>query len=695
MTGPHGETLVVDWGLAKIIDPQFWKRRYVDGAADSEGTFTYLDTTDGTCEFKAEEVTKSQSGESTHSSNTTHRHSDADLFHFDPSVTIAGTKIGSPGYMSPEQERGDHDALDARSDIFSLGKTLEAILGAHLPADDVHFQPVSRGVLESISGLAAAPDPNQRYQSAAELAQDIERYLANEKRIARDENILEKFARVSRKRRKWIEPTLIAGVAIAFIAVLANTLINNHRGNSRQVLGILQNVIDHPDTIYRPIDREIVEQIPQLRELINTLPDRKKRADAKNALGRCALGAGMTGTSIELLLEAQQEYKELQSDDLQPVIFNQTQLADAYSRAGYHERAIQLAQELAGQAELEFGKQDLLYLNALQVLSTAHRKLGQYSQAEQTAREMLKSLPNKPSNSRIRVINDIVASKLDTHQSSVPIPGRAEIEQLIAMAQAIGDELDVATNDWVAAEQIHNEGVFKWKTQQFSEACKRFEKAIKIRSKIVGPSHALVSQTAEHLARATLDDVLGDCKLKKYRGLEPKFDSYNSVRYMEELIAKYSSWGTDSPTTYVFRKRLATAYYHRWKEFRRRSDLIAAIGVVEAAIAESSASDFGAKHEITFGLMEYKYRLQWQLAKVSGDKSGVIQSLNDLESMEPLYEELRTSKASKLYSRQYVGLLKQLVEKFETSDLLQKKMEYEAKLKFVKNKMKQVPDASN
>ena len=118
-------------------------------------------------------------------------------------LTESGAVLGTPAYMSPEQARGDAKRLDRRSDVYSLGATLYDILVGKPPFDDQivvnillkvineapqplrHHDPTIPPEVELIVGKCLNKEPEQRYATALALAEDIERFVSNQRITAR------------------------------------------------------------------------------------------------------------------------------------------------------------------------------------------------------------------------------------------------------------------------------------------------------------------------------------------------------------------------------------------------------------------------------------------------------------------------------------------------------------------------------
>ncbi len=221
MIGQFGETVMLDWGLAKVHGEQ----------DDRAGEFAE--------ELKALSI--SEGGR-----------------------TVTGRALGTPAYMPPEQAKGLIDEIDERSDIYSLGAVLYEILTGHAPFDGQNAWEIIQKVLHerppaitSIEQNAPAdlcavvaktltPEKELRYQSAIEVAHEIENYMAGGKVQAYEYSSWELI-------KRFVRQNVAASIAIAvvLITILVATLIifnayqdsieNERRAHLNLALGYQEN----------------------------------------------------------------------------------------------------------------------------------------------------------------------------------------------------------------------------------------------------------------------------------------------------------------------------------------------------------------------------------------------------------------------------------------------------------------------
>jgi serine/threonine protein kinase/Tfp pilus assembly protein PilF len=228
MLGEYGETLVVDWGLAKATISQFPK--------DTTPTHDqHLSLTKGA---DADGQERGVAPPSTQERNQTE----------------AGAIIGTPGCMSPEQAIGNHNQVGPAADIFSLGATLYSILigQAPYPQENVQealghavlgkFVPPRRikasvpAPLEAICLRAMAWQPEQRYATALELAEDIEHWLGDQPIRAWREPWALRAVRWTRKHRSLVSGAAAALVVAALAGILSLMWFQNERVRRANIL---------------------------------------------------------------------------------------------------------------------------------------------------------------------------------------------------------------------------------------------------------------------------------------------------------------------------------------------------------------------------------------------------------------------------------------------------------------------------
>lgn len=169
MVGEFGEVLVLDWGVAKI-----------GGSADQR--------IDGSSTGSAEPTGSAAEPPNRRTAVT----------------TAHGTILGTPGFMAPEQEHGQVDLIDQRTDVFGLGALLRVMAGT-MPRR-----------LAAIAARATAPDRELRYTDAAAFAEDLRRFQDGEPVTAYREG---RFERLERLVYKYRTPILLVLVYLLLRAL--------------------------------------------------------------------------------------------------------------------------------------------------------------------------------------------------------------------------------------------------------------------------------------------------------------------------------------------------------------------------------------------------------------------------------------------------------------------------------------------
>jgi serine/threonine-protein kinase len=245
IVGKHGETLVVDWGLAKPLGR--------------------VETGDDTGERALSPSSASGSAE-----------------------TLPGSALGTPSYMSPEQAGGNLDRLGPRSDVYSLGATLYCVLIGRPPfeGDDIGelLRRVERGdfvrprqhdpsidpALEAVCSKAMATRPEERYASCRALAEDVERWMADEPVSAFRDPLATRLTRWGRRHRTFAA-SVAALMASAVVGLsIGAFLINGERARAEANFRQARAAVDE---YFTTVSESRLLKVPGLQPLRKELLD--------------------------------------------------------------------------------------------------------------------------------------------------------------------------------------------------------------------------------------------------------------------------------------------------------------------------------------------------------------------------------------------------------------------------------------
>jgi len=290
--GDFGEVMVLDWGLAKRIAPDQQAGSPTQPAdtapEDKQQTGPTLirpsnqddDNTipeaphDGS--IPSSSRSSSNPGSNGHAYHQTNPSSGSGSGHrpnresgAGPDGTMQGQLLGTPAYMAPEQAQGRHDLVDERTDVYGLGAILYEILTGRPPFIAPKTAEILRKVcneqatpprqivrtvgagLEAVCLKALRKAKEERYPSASLLAQEVQRWLADEPVNAYAESWTSRALRWARRHKTLVSTAAGLLVTVTIALAVSTVLVSNERNEAeaqgqqaRQAVNLLTQVKD-------------------------------------------------------------------------------------------------------------------------------------------------------------------------------------------------------------------------------------------------------------------------------------------------------------------------------------------------------------------------------------------------------------------------------------------------------------------
>jgi len=307
MLGKYGETLVVDWGLAKRV-----------GRPEPVPASATLDD------------------------RTLVPASGSDL-----RDTREGSLLGTPAYISPEQAAGRIDQLGPASDVYSLGATLYCLLTGHAPFEDQELAEllpkVQRGefapprevqgwidpALEAICVKAMKTEPAQRYATPRALADDLEHWLADEPVGAYTEPLMTRAKRWMRQHPSRVTAAAVLLLSTVVGLTIGTVLLNQSNRLLSQSNHLLDLARQHAQDNYEEADRQHQNADAMFREAKKTVDTYLTKVSEEKLLTEPRLQP-LRKDLLSLALDYYLGFIKQRADD--PSV--RKDLADAYTRAG-------------------------------------------------------------------------------------------------------------------------------------------------------------------------------------------------------------------------------------------------------------------------------------------------------------------------------------------------------------------------
>ncbi len=444
--GGFGEVILLDWGLAKMMD-----------RPDEEDTFPSVVVTS---EAKVD-------------------------------ATIAGRQLGTPAYMAPEQAEGRLDIVDGRTDIYGLGSILFEILTGQPPhsGKDVtevlnrivanetprvlSLSPKAPAALDAVCAKAMAKSRAQRYLKASDLADDVQRWVANEPVSVYREPLVARVARFARRHQTAVTSVSLLVLTLIPILGFSRFRIAREQALTAKNFSLACNAVN---TMLTEVSEVDLADVPQLEEKRKKLLDQARAfylqvfRDDPGASSAVRLEAGRANGRLGDIAEMLGEFKAAQ---------------EAYDQSIQELKNLRESNPNEDSYRIELGRSEF-------GLAMLLKKANRFREAEAAFRDSLavwekldKDFPD-----RADIWSALNKTKYQLGATLAKLEGRRSENESLYDAALISQEQLTTKNPEPAelanyARQLHNKAILKAATGQRTEAENLYRQGLGILENLV------------------------------------------------------------------------------------------------------------------------------------------------------------------------------------------------------------------
>lgn len=430
--------------------------------------------------------------------------------------TIAGQLVGTIAYMSPEQLAGEHDDIDIRTDVYSLGVLYYELLSGRPPHDlerkrlpecmravlEDEIRPLGardkslRGDLQTIVAKALEKNRARRYQSALELAEDTRRFLSDRPIAARPPST-SYFVRKFVKRNKIMVSSAVVAVILGAAGLTwhIDQLAQAH--DNLLVTGQLRQEMEDP---LKPAisDTRSLALVSDTARFVER-KDAGEAARIHNSLGLNYMKMSLypearfeLSRALEIRTRINAPKRELAEShhNMGRLLFYEGRLMDSIAQ---YQIALQMRTKLAGENAFDHDVAQTMHH-----LASCYRKLGQDKTAERFAREALAMrralLGPRHSEVAAAIVSLAMILRDQDELKEAAALFREALEIASRISAAPNQDMRVAGAMTILAECLIELG-------EFDEALELAEQSLRMKQEVYPKVHPSTAQTLAALAR--------------------------------------------------------------------------------------------------------------------------------------------------------------------------------------------------